>query len=398
MFTGIMSITAALVSAVVILKLMAITRQNRQQLHRLHDIDRSILSGLSHKGVMHAIMDKLTSVLKPDAAAILVIDKQHNLKTAISDNLSKKFNDFVGKMTNGFFSSVIENRKPLNITRISDDEDESFLEAIRDEGFISSLSAPIIVKGGMPAGILTLYSRKPRAYTERELTLIDSINSRIGVALDHAKLIERIQEINIESVRALVEAIELRDPYTIGHSIQVANLATRIAQELELSEREKNLIEFAGLLHDVGKIIVPEAILQKSSVLTDEEWQIIKRHVVHSAKIIEPIRNLRSVQNWILHHHEQWDGSGYPDGISAEKIPLQSRILAVCDAYSAMTGDRPYRKALSDEDARREIVNVAGKQLDPKIVSLFLSLDLEINEKGETHKEGEKHVDIEAKA
>jgi putative nucleotidyltransferase with HDIG domain len=398
MFTVMMSITAALVGAVVILKLMASVRQNRQQLHRLHDIDRSILSGLSHKGLMHAIMDKLTSVLKPDAAAILVIDKQHNLKTAISDNLSKKFNDLVGKMTNGFFSSVIENRKPLNITRISDDEDESFLGAIRNEGFISSLSAPIIVKGGMPAGILTLYSRKARAYTERELILIDSINSRIGVALDRAKLTERIQEINIESVRALVEAIELRDPYTIGHSIQVANLATRIAQELELSEREKNLIEFAGLLHDVGKIIVPEAILQKSSVLTDEEWQIIKRHVVHSAKIIEPIRNLRSVQNWILHHHEQWDGSGYPDGISAEKIPLQSRILAVCDAYSAMTGDRPYRKALSDEDARREIVNVAGKQLDPKIVSLFLSLDLEINEKGETHKEGEEHVDIDAKA
>ncbi|MGB3339894.1 MAG: HD domain-containing phosphohydrolase [bacterium] len=375
MFMGIMSITAALVSVVVILKLMVIARQNCQQLNRLHDIDRSILSGLSHKGVLHAIMDKLTSVLKPDAAAILVIDKQHSLTTAISDNLSKKFNDLVGKMNNGFFSSVIENRRPLNITKISGDEDESFLGAIRDEGFISSLSAPIIVKGGMPAGILTLYSKKPRAYTERELTLIDSINSRIGVALDRANLTERIQEINIESVRALVEAIELRDPYTIGHSIQVANLATRIAQELELSEREKNLIEFAGLLHDVGKIIVPEAILQKSSVLTDEEWQIIKKHVVHSAQIIEPIKNLRSVQNWILHHHEQWDGSGYPDGISADKIPLQSRILAVCDAYSAMTGDRPYRKALSDEDARREIVNVAGKQLDPKIVNLFLSLD-----------------------
>ncbi len=396
MYTGILSITVALASVIVILKLMAVARHNRQHLSRLQDIDRSILSGLSHKGVMHAIMDRLTSALRPDAAAILVVDKQHSMKTVISDNLSNKFNDLVGKINNGFFSSVLENRKTLNITRIS--EDEGFLDTIRNEGFISYLSAPIIAKGGVPTGVLTLYSKKPRAYTKQELTLIDSINSRIGVALDRAQLVERIQEINIESVRALAEAIELRDPYTIGHSIQVANLAMSIAQELEFSEREKNLLEFAGLLHDIGKIIVPEAILQKSSVLTDEEWRIIKKHAVHSAKIVEPIKNLRSVQNWIRHHHEQWDGSGYPDGISADKIPLQSRILAVCDAYSAMTGDRPYRKALSDKDARREIANVAGKQLDPKIVSIFLSLDLQIHEKGKTHKEGEEHVDIEAKA
>ena len=216
--------------------------------------------------------------------------------------------------------------------------------------------------------------------------------------MDRAKLIERIQEINIESVRALVEAIELRDPYTIGHSIQVADLATRIAQELEFSEREKNLIEFAGLLHDIGKIIVPEAILHKGTVLSSEEWQIIKKHVVHSAKIIEPIRNLRSVQNWILHHHEQWDGSGYPDGISGEKIPLESRILAVCDAYSAMTGDRPYRKALSIKDARQEIVNVAGKQLDPRLVNIFMSLNLQAHKIYLSNKEGEERVDIEAKA
>jgi len=398
MFLVIISITAAVVSVIVIIKLMANAQQNRQQLNNLQDIDRSILSGLSHNGVMHAIMDKMTSLIRPDGAAILVIDNQRCLKTAISDNLSKKFNDLVGKMNNGFFSSVIENRKTLNITKISDDENESFLGAIRDEGFISYLSAPIIAKGGIPTGILTLYSKKPRTYTGQELCLISAINSRIGVALDRAKLLDRIQEINIESVRALVEAIELRDPYTIGHSIQVADLAMSIAQELEFSERETNLIEFAGLLHDVGKIIVPEAILQKKSVLNDEEWQIIKKHVVHSAKIIEPIRNLRSVQNWILHHHEQWDGSGYPDGISAEKIPLQSRILAVCDAYSAMTGDRPYRKALSDEDAKREIINVSGKQLDPKIVKIFLSLDIKTHIKNETYKEGEEQVDIEAKA
>ncbi len=98
-------------------------------------------------------------------------------------------------------------------------------------------------------------------------------------------------------------------------------------------------------------------------------------HAIHSAKIIEPVRNLRSVQIWVLHHHEKWDGSGYPEGRKAEQIPLQSRILAVCDAYSAMTGNRPYRNALSEEEARDEITRVAGKQLDPNIVDIFLSLD-----------------------
>lgn len=399
MFMGLVSITTAVVSIILIVKLATTVQKNRQYLNRLYDIDRSILSGLSHRGVMYAIMDKLTSIIKPDGVAILKVDKQSSLKTVISDHLSKKFNEAVDKMNNGFFSSVLENKHPLNIVKISaDEENESFLGAIRNEGFISYLSAPIIAKGGNPVGILTLYSKRPRFYTQREMHLINTVNNRIGIAMDRAKLIERIQEINIESVRALVEAIELRDPYTIGHSIQVADLATRIAQELEFSEREKNLIEFAGLLHDIGKIIVPEAILHKGTVLSSEEWQIIKKHVVHSAKIIEPIRNLRSVQNWILHHHEQWDGSGYPDGISGEKIPLESRILAVCDAYSAMTGDRPYRKALSIKDARQEIVNVAGKQLDPRLVNIFMSLNLQAHEIYLSNKEGEERVDIEAKA
>jgi putative nucleotidyltransferase with HDIG domain len=393
-------ILACIVSAsvIVIVSLSMAINQNRRQLNYLHDLDCSIVSGLSDKGVMNAIMDKLISILKPDGAAIITVDNEQRLRTLLSNNLSKTFNEQIAKMNNGFFSSVIDNKEPLNITKISDDENESFLGSIKKEGFLSHLSTPIIAKGSTPVGILTLYSRKPRSYSRREMAVIDTFNQRIGTAIDRSRLNERIQEVNIESVRALVEAIELRDPYMIGHSIQVANLARHIAQELEFSEREKHLIEFAGLLHDVGKIIVPETILQKSTALSSGEWQIIKKHALHSAMIIEPIKNLHSVQNWVLHHHEKWDGTGYPDGMTADKIPLQSRILAVCDAYSAMTGNRPYRQALSHTEARREIKHVAGKQLDPTIVSIFLSLYPDISEGGEIYKEGEEHVDLEAKA
>lgn len=369
-----MSITVVLLSAAVIFKLASDARQNKQQLIILHDMDRSILSGLSHRGVMNAVVDKLMSLLKVDAAAILTMNKYYGLKEIFSNNLGSNFRKNIKLEDNGFFTSVIANRKPLIISKISKDEDEGFIGTIRNEGFMAYMSTPIIAKGGIPTGVLMLYSRKPRNYTKQELNLIEAINSRIGMVLDRAWLIERIQEINFESVRALVGAIELRDPYTIGHSIQVADLSLLIGRELEFSERNLNLIEFAGLLHDIGKIVVPEAILQKNGKLTKEEWKIIKMHVIHSAKIIEPVANLKTVRTWVLYHHEKWDGSGYPEGRKAEQIPLQSRILAVCDAYSAMTGNRPYRNALSEEEARDEITRVAGKQLDPNIVDIFLSL------------------------
>ncbi|MGB3479261.1 MAG: HD domain-containing phosphohydrolase [bacterium] len=388
------SITVVLLSAVIIFKLAAKIRQNHRQLITLYNIDRSILSGLSHNGVMNAVVDKLMPLLKADGAAILTLNSYHNFKGVFTSNVSKNFKKNIKLENNSFLTSVIDNRKPLIISKISTDENEGFIGTIRNEGFMAYMSTPIIAKGGTPAGVLMLYSKKPKNYTRQQMNLVEAINSRIGMVLDRAQLIQRIQEINFESVRALVEAIELRDPYTIGHSIQVANLSVIIARELEFSERDLDLMEFAGLLHDIGKIIVPESILQKNGKLTSDEWKIIKMHATHSAKIIEPVRNLRSVQIWVLHHHEKWDGSGYPEGRKAEQIPLQSRILAVCDAYSAMTGNRPYRDALSEEEARDEITRVAGKQLDPKIVDIFLSLDIPGSAPEENSRRDKKAVAI----
>lgn len=394
MYIGLFSIVVLLLSAVMILKSMANTRQQNQHLLSLCDIDRSILSGLSHKGIMNALVDKLILLLKADAAAIFTIDRHRALKEIISNNLSENFKKNIKLENNGFINSMIDNRKPFVISKISNDENEGFIGCIQNEGFLAYMSTLTLAKGGVPAGVLMLYSRKPRNYTRQELNLVEAVNNRIGLLLDRAQLIERIQEINFESVRALVGAIELRDPYTIGHSIEVADLSIIIAKELELSERNLDLIEFAGLLHDVGKIIVPESILQKNCKLTKEEWKIIKMHVTHSAKIIEPVANLSTVRTWVLHHHEKWDGSGYPDGRKAKQIPLQSRILAVCDAYSAMTGNRPYRNALTEKEARDEIARVAGQQLDPGIVDIFLSLNTTGSRIKENSRRDKKIVDI----
>lgn len=352
-------------------------KENITHLRFLRDIDHVMLSSLSNKGVMNAIVDKLKATIHADAAAVLTINNgSHDLDTVVSYNLSKKLQAYMESSSNGFVSTAIDTRKPLIIARIAEDEDEAFLTTLKDEGFFSYLCSPIITKGGMPIGVLTLYSEIPRSYTKNEIDFIGAISDQIALALDRTQLLGRIQELGFESVRALVEAIEIRDPYTRGHSVQVADLATAVAREMGFSERELTLIEFAGLLHDIGKIAVPKTVLDKEEKLTAQEWEVIKRHPSHSVKIIEPVNNLRPIQNWILHHHERWDGTGYPSGKKGKDIPLQSRILAVCDTYSAMIGDRPYRKGLSIEKIQKELRRVAGTQLDPKVVDIFLHMDL----------------------
>ncbi|KPJ73428.1 hypothetical protein AMJ52_03740 [candidate division TA06 bacterium DG_78] len=357
--------------------------QNITQLKSLCDIDRVMLSSLSHRGILNAIVDKLNATLHTDAAAVLTVKKNtknnysHTLCTFASHNLSKKFQDYLQTSSNGFVSSVIDNHRPLIISKIDEDEDEDFLKTLRSEGFSSYMGAPILITGGKVIGVLTLYSQNPRQYTKRELEFINAMSSQIAIALDRTKLIEKIQEMSFESVRTLVEAIEIRDPYTRGHSMQVAYLAYMVGSAMGFNERELTLIEFAGLLHDVGKIAIPETILQKETTLSDNEWNVIRKHPLHSVRIIEPVQSLKPVQDWILHHHERWDGGGYPYGKMNSEIPLQSRILAVCDTYSAMIGDRPYRKGLTIEQTKQEIERVAGTQLDPMVVDIFLHSDLE---------------------
>ncbi|GAG82549.1 unnamed protein product, partial [marine sediment metagenome] len=260
-----------------------------------------MLSNLSHKGILNAIVDKLNATLNTDAAAVLTVKKNkknnhsHTLCTFASHNLSKKFQHYLQTSSNGFVSSVIDNRKPLIISKIDDGEEEDFLKTLRSEGFASYMGAPILIKGGNAIGVLTLYSKSPRQYTKREIEFINAMSSQIAIALDRTKLIEKIQEMSFESVRTLVEAIEIRDPYTRGHSMQVAYLAYTIGSAMGFNERELTLMEFAGLLHDVGKIAVPETILQKEDTLTTKEWDIIRKHPLHSVRIIEPVQSLKPI-------------------------------------------------------------------------------------------------------
>ncbi len=187
---------------------------------------------------------------------------------------------------------------------------------------------------------------------------------------------ERVEHVQrqsrLSSVQALASAVDARDPATQNHSRNVAVLAVRMGEALELEADRLRLLELAALMHDVGKIGVPDAILQKQGTLSAEEFLRVKDHVLLGPRILSST-DLPEILPWVRHHHERWDGSGYPDGLAGTGIPLESRILLLCDAYDAMTSDRPYRDARSPERALDEIESCSGTQFDPELVRVFVS-------------------------
>lgn len=188
------------------------------------------------------------------------------------------------------------------------------------------------------------------------------------------ELYTKMRKIYLDTIRALATAIDAKDPYTKGHSERVAKMALALAQELYLPEREIEKIEYTALLHDIGKIGVDERILGKDDGLTDEEFKKIKEHTITGAKIIEPIDFLKDSYKSIYHHHERYDGDGYPNGIKEKDIPLSARIITVADAYDAMGSDRPYRKKLSQDKIMKELTEQSGKQFDPEVVKALISI------------------------
>ena len=188
------------------------------------------------------------------------------------------------------------------------------------------------------------------------------------------ELYTKMRKVYLDTIRALAAAIDAKDPYTKGHSERVAETSIALAQELNLSGRDIENIEYTALLHDIGKIGIKDKILSKKSSLTDQEFDKIKEHTVMGAKIIEPVDFLKSSYKAIYHHHEKYDGKGYPDGIKSEDIPILARIIAVADAYDAMGSDRPYRKKLNKDKILKELKDQSGKQFDPKVVKALISV------------------------
>lgn len=222
----------------------------------------------------------------------------------------------------------------------------------------------------VPVMVYVMYGRYRTGHVirqERERMVVNRLADRLNDSM------AEMGEHRVGMLQSLSAAVDARDHYTAQHSMHVADYACAIAYRMGLKD-DLTLFEQAGLLHDIGKIGVPDSLLLKPARLTDEEYEQIKRHVEESAQIIEAVPFLSDVVPMVKHHHERWDGSGYPGGLAGEKIPLAARVLAVADAFDAMTTDRPYRAAMGIDDARRILVEGSGKQFDPQVVGVFLDL------------------------
>ena len=223
------------------------------------------------------------------------------------------------------------------------------------------------------------YILKPFEPEELKIAVKSGLQ-KYSMASNNKIFYNELRELFYKTIRAISNALDTKDSYTNGHSLRVTLYSMILASELGLDDDYMEDIEIAGLLHDIGKIAMPKSILCKNGALTDEEFMVMKSHPTRGEKIVINIKKLQMISEWVKAHHEKWDGTGYPDSLRGEQIPLPGRIIALADTYDAMTSTRPYRTALPHEVAMNEIKRCSGTQFDPKLAELFLKVSPIIDE------------------
>jgi len=267
--------------------------------------------------------------------------------------------------------------------------DDSVRRLVTEKGYRALGRWPLVYEGQVVAEVSCYYA-DPHTWSSLEKEIFHTFASQAASALKNARLYEaqvertrelevlhhNLEEAYIQMVLVLARAMDARDAYTGDHSERLAALAARVARALGLPEEEVKDIRWAALLHDIGKIGAPDGVLRKPGPLTEEEWAIMRRHPVVGEEILLPVERMRGVAKIVRHHQENWDGTGYPDGLRAEMIPLGARILAVVDAFSAIIDARPYKAPKTPAEAESELKRYAGTQFDPRIVEAFMQIEI----------------------
>ncbi|HRQ23208.1 MAG TPA: HD domain-containing phosphohydrolase, partial [Anaerolineales bacterium] len=245
------------------------------------------------------------------------------------------------------------------------------------EGFVTYFGVPLIAKGEIK-GVLELFHRAPFEGDSEWRDFMETLAGQIAIALDNSSLYKSLQKSNIElamaydaTIEGWSRAMDLRDEETEGHTQRVTELTVILAREAGMSEEEIVHVRRGALLHDIGKMGIPDRILLKPDKLTKEEWEIMRRHPQYAFDMLSPIEYLRPALDIPYFHHEKWDGSGYPHGLNGEEIPLAARLFAVADVWDALRSNRPYRRAWTEEKACEYIRAQSGTHFDPQVVELF---------------------------
>jgi len=357
--------------------------------HRVNDlnmffeIDRQISSKLHVSEILEYVIKSVPKTMEAEICAVFLWDeiKERLIPNAVTGLSLEELQDIPFLPGEGLEGWVGLEKKLANVQDVSKDARWKDKLPYPVDKVKTALFCPILM-GERLLGVIGLINKgRERVFNHSDEALLIAIAGQLAVAMENAILYERVRDLSLGTIRSLAKAIDARDPYTRGHSEDVAKYAVMIANALNFSQEGIQMMEIAGLLHDTGKIGIPGEILNKAGSLTPEEWDKIKVHPYLSRQILLPVKSLHKTLSWIYHHHEKLDGQGYPDGISGEKIPLEAKILAVADTFSALISNRPYRKARTKEEAIEEIRRVAGTQLDPEIVEVFINALRPKNEK-----------------
>jgi putative nucleotidyltransferase with HDIG domain len=346
-----------------------------QALMPLFEVSKEIIGEVNAERLMRLIVNFAVKEVRADKVFLALINERtEELEVREQYNLSPGFvSDFVKTYSAHIVLYMRENKKPFLIG--PDMKHLDAFEGIREaEDITCGICVPLAVRTHKIGFFCIGRTQKGQPFTPSEVELMSVLGDHAAAAIENARLYKKLELSYLSTIITLSGVVEAKDFYTDKHMKDIAEYSVEIARKMKLSEKEIEDIRKAALLHDLGKVSVPDSILMKEGKLSANEMEIIKKHPLTGAKMIEQIEPLRYAKEIIKHHQECYDGSGYPDGLKGEEIPLGSRIVGVADAFGAMITDRPYRQALSIERAVLELKEYSGKQFDPVIVEIFISV------------------------
>jgi HD-GYP domain-containing protein (c-di-GMP phosphodiesterase class II) len=334
--------------------------------------------GIAHSGTVsrdelcHAVLDCACRLMKSTRGSVMLWDAhEERLKIAASRGLAD--DKLALKSGEGVAGRAFQSGQAIFISDPA--QDPRYKPAASGDSSEPFVSIPLPVKS-KPIGVLTLHATgQTEPFNDYNIKFLNILAGETAVMLNNMELFDDLQTFYLEMVQTLARAVDSKDAYTHEHSDRARSKARQLAGELKLPEQMIRYIEYAALLHDIGKIGIDDAILLKPGKLTTEEYEVMKRHPIIGHQILAPIKFLGPVAQMVLHHQEWYNGQGYPQALKGDEIPLGARIVAVIDAWDAMTSDRPYRKALGRDIAIGELKKGAGTQFDPKVVEAFLALE-----------------------
>jgi putative nucleotidyltransferase with HDIG domain len=354
-----------------------VTRINLQfnALRTMSDIDRAILSEFDFESIIDTFITRIGDLCPCDAAGVcfryLSSDERWITHYRIFPSYAAKSNMEVHTLKNDDLAYLYD--KPECLISAQDSYIPQYLASLVHKDMTFFLVMPVTLNTHMMA-IVFLAARKYDFKDKDHQIRARQITDRVAVALTNAYLFNELKTLNWGTLTALARVVDAKSPWTAGHSERVAAIAVRIGESMELSKHQLDVLNKAGMLHDIGKVNTPRVILDKNGKLTSEEYAMIQEHPDRGARILEPISSYAEMIPIVLQHHERFDGKGYPGRLAGHMISLGARIMAVADTYDAMTSERPYRSGMEVSFVLKEIRKEAGRQFDPEVVQAFLKV------------------------